>query len=41
MFRISLSHLHALMIQILTKKVLCIVGSPTLTISVVNDNESD
>ena len=32
MFRLSLSHLQALMIQIHTKKVLCTVGSPTLTI---------
>ena len=40
MFRLSLSHLQALMMQIHTKKVLCIVGSPVLTISVVNDNES-
>ena len=33
MFRPSLSHLQALMIQIHTKNVLHIVGSPTLTIS--------
>ena len=36
-FQLSLSHLQALMIQIRTKKVLCIVGSPMLTISVVNE----
>ena len=41
MFRLSLSHLQALMIQIQTTNVLCIVGSPTLTISVVNDSESE
>ena len=40
MFRLSLSHLQALMIQSRTKNVLRIVESPTLTISVVNDNEN-
>jgi len=37
MFWPSLSHLQALMIQCHTKQVLCTVGSPTLTISVVNE----
>jgi len=41
MFRRLMSHLQALMIQIHTKNVLIAVRSPTLTISVVNDNESE
>jgi hypothetical protein len=40
MFRLSLIHLQALMIQIHTKKALCIVGSPMLTISIANNNEN-
>jgi len=35
----TVSHLQALMIQIHTKNVLCIVGSPTLTISVANTED--
>ena len=41
MFWLSLSHLQALMIQIHTKNVLCIVGSPMLTISVVNTEDEN
>ena len=39
MFRLSLSHLQALKIQIHTTNVLFTVGSPMLTIFVVNDND--
>ena len=39
MFRLSLSYSQTLMIQIHINNVLCIVRSPTLTVSVANDNK--
>jgi hypothetical protein len=40
MFRLYLSHLQALKIQIHTVNDQCIVGFPTLTIYTVNNNEN-